>query len=125
MNNTNSPNHPTIADLERLANELALMPDDVSETEPSINATKRVRKQYKFWLDQNRGGDLALCQYLDILKSNRKLKPFLELALRYAILDYSTRKHYAQDGIPVIPFEYVDDIQAEIDWILDNLNWGK
>ena len=124
---TNSPNHPTLADLERLVNDLALMPDEQNKsdlTPVGIMPKTRSRKQYKFWLDVNQGGDLALCQYLNTLKNNRKFKTFINLALRYAIVDYSTRKHH-NNGEPNVPFEYLDDIQADIEWLLDNLNWSK
>ena len=125
MTNPTPPNYPTLADLEQLADNLALTPDDKKDNESCINANMRVRKQFKFWLDGKRGDELALMQYLLVLKANYKMKTFINLALRYAILDYSTSKHYDKDGEPNVPFEYADDIKSDIEWLLDNIDWGR
>lgn len=97
----------TLEDLENLANS-ALMPDEENDEIQSINAQ---RIQYKFWLRTDNEQELALMQYLDILRANRKLQPFLKLAARMAILETFGYTDKSDDICDVI-----EDIFNKIDW---------
>ena len=101
----------TIADLERLADKLALTQNNENEEISRIN-DKRI--MYRFWLREDVESELALMQWLDILKANRKMQTFIKLALRLAILE---TKGYTDKS---------DDICDAIEGIFDDkVDWTR
>lgn len=113
INTTPTPLSITIADLERLADKLALMPNDDNPDDNDYSSINAKRIMYKFWLRTDNEQELALMQYLDIFRSNRKLQPFIRMALRLAILE---TKGYIDQS---------DDICDKIEEMFDKVDWSK
>jgi hypothetical protein len=103
----------TIADLERLIDKLALMPNEGNEEKSSINA-KRI--MYKFWLRTDNEQELALMLYLDLLRRNRKLQPFIKIALRAAILETARFGDY---------FDKADELYMQIAEMMNKIDWSR
>src|SRR5690606_37359962 len=108
-----TPPPVTIADLERLVAKLALTPDeDIVEDNNYFNINAK-RIMYRFWLRTDDEQELALMQWLDILRANRKMQPFIRMALRMSIL--AAKGYYDQS----------DEIEDNISLLFDNVNWTK
>lgn len=103
----------TIADLERLIEHLALMPNEEIEENSSINAQ---RIMYKFWLRADNEQELALMLYLDLLRRNKKMQPFIKMALRAAILETARYGDY---------FDKADELYMQIGEMLNKIDWSR
>lgn len=103
----------TIADLERLIEKLALMPNENIEEKSSINA-KRV--MFKFWLRTDNEQELALMLYLELMRRNKKMQPFIKLALRAAILETARFGDY---------FDKADELYMAIGEMITKMDWSR
>lgn len=114
MITTPTPPPITLDDLERLVANLALTPNEDNPNDDDYSSVNAKRIMYRFWLRTDNEQELALMQYLDILRNNRKLQPFIRLALRLAILE---TKGY---------FDLSDNICDELEVIFDEkVDWSK
>lgn len=104
----------TIADLERLAGKLALTPNEEKPDDDDYSSVNAQRIMYRFWLRTDNEQELALMQYLDILRKNKKLQPFIRMALRAAILEC---KEYYDHADPL--FVEIEEMFTKIDWSKD------
>lgn len=113
QHNQTPPPQYTLADLEQMAGNLALTLNEQNvENEKNLSVNDK-RIMYRFWLDESKETDLALMQYLDIMRKNRKLQPFIKLALRMAILE---TKGY---------IDWSDDLCDEIEEMFARIDWSR
>lgn len=111
-----TPPSITIADLERLADKLALMPNEEITDDDNYSGINAKRIMYKFWLRTDNEQELALMLYLDIMRRNRKLQPFIKMALRAALLETARHGDY---------FDKADDLYMEIAEMMNKIDWSR
>lgn len=108
--------YPTMADLERLADKLALTPDEQFPDDDDYSSVNASRIMYRFWLRSDNEQELALMLYLDIMRRNRKLQPFIKMALRAALLETARHGDY---------FDKADDLYMQIAEMLNKIDWSR
>lgn len=111
-----TPPSITLADLERLADKLALTPNEQFPDDDDFSSVNASRIMYRFWLRTDNEQEQALMQYLDIMKNNRKFQTFVKMALRAAILETARHGDY---------FDKADDLYMEIAEMMNKMDWSR
>lgn len=113
---TPTPPSITIADLERLANKLALTPNEQFSDDDDYSSVNASRIMYRFWLRSDNEQELALMLFLDIMRRNKKMQPFIKMALRAALLETAKYGDY---------FDMADDLYVQIGEMMNKIDWSK